>query len=200
MFAPSQINERPGFQIQVRAIGDLATRAAFDGMERARAANGAWPSLQQIAHIQFIDPADIPRFAPVGLMANVQLLCARQEVPVDEMAIPMVGVGAEPLEVRLSVAAGSGRADCSVVRFWGDIDAEPVRNHAERHYAVVVICRRTAPCVPARTAPEPCRGRCRLCDLCRFGGVARVGYGKSVVQQGGGSDHPGYRYLHLRCS
>ncbi len=97
MFAPAQVNEMfaafdaARFQIHVHAIGDLATRAALDGMERARVANGAWPSLHQIAHIQFIDPADIPRFAALGVMANVQPLWARHEVAVDEMALPVVG-------------------------------------------------------------------------------------------------------------
>jgi predicted amidohydrolase YtcJ len=97
MFAPQQITQMftafdaARFQIHVHAIGDLATRAALDGMERARATNGAWPSLHQIAHIQFIDPADIPRFSQLGVMANVQPLWARHEVAVDEMAIPVVG-------------------------------------------------------------------------------------------------------------
>lgn len=97
MFTPAQITEMftafdaARFQIHVHAIGDLATRAALDGMEQAMRANGAWPGLHQIAHIQFIDPADIPRFRQLGVMANVQPLWARHEVSVDEMAIPVVG-------------------------------------------------------------------------------------------------------------
>ena len=97
MFAPTQINEMfaafdaARFQIHVHAIGDLATRAALDGMEGALRANGAWPGLHQIAHIQFIDPADIRRFRQLGVMANVQPLWARHEVSVDDMAIPVVG-------------------------------------------------------------------------------------------------------------
>jgi len=97
MFAPAQIDgmfaafDAARFQIHVHAIGDLATRAALDGMERARAVNGAWPSLHQIAHIQFIDPADVPRFSRLGVMANVQPLWARHEVAVDQMALPVVG-------------------------------------------------------------------------------------------------------------
>ncbi len=97
MFAPKQINEMfaafdaARFQIHVHAIGDLATRAALDGMEGALRVNGAWPGLHQIAHIQFIDPADIRRFRQLGVMANVQPLWARHEVSVDDMAIPVVG-------------------------------------------------------------------------------------------------------------
>ncbi len=97
MFSPGQINEMftafdaARFQIHVHAIGDMATRAALNGMEAARRANGAWPSLHQIAHIQFVDPADIPRFRNLGVMANVQPLWARHEVSVDDMAVPVVG-------------------------------------------------------------------------------------------------------------
>ncbi|MCB2134975.1 MAG: amidohydrolase, partial [Rhodobacteraceae bacterium] len=78
MFSPEQIGDMftafdaERFQIHVHAIGDMAVRAALDGMERARIVNGDWPSLHQIAHIQFIDPADIARFRQLGVMANVQ--------------------------------------------------------------------------------------------------------------------------------
>ncbi|WP_284166111.1 amidohydrolase [Frigidibacter sp. SD6-1] len=97
MFTPGQINEMftaldaARFQIHVHAIGDLAVRAALDGCEAARRVNGDWPSLHQIAHIQFIDPADIPRFHKLGVMANVQPLWARSEPSVTDVAVPMVG-------------------------------------------------------------------------------------------------------------
>jgi predicted amidohydrolase YtcJ len=79
------------FQIHVHAIGDGAVRAALDGLEAAKTANGLWPSLHQIAHIQCIDPADIPRFAALGAVANLQALWARHEASVTDVALPMVG-------------------------------------------------------------------------------------------------------------
>lgn len=97
MFTPGQIAEMftafdaARFQIHVHAIGDMAVRAALDGCEAARKANGDWPSLHQIAHIQFIDRADIPRFRTLGVMANVQPLWARSEPSVTDVAVPMVG-------------------------------------------------------------------------------------------------------------
>ncbi len=97
MFAPDHIAslfsalDAARFQIHVHAIGDLATRAGLDGMAAARASNGEWPSLHQIAHIQFIEPADISRFRDLGVMANVQPLWARQEISIDEMSLPVVG-------------------------------------------------------------------------------------------------------------
>jgi predicted amidohydrolase YtcJ len=79
------------FQIHVHVIGDLAVRAALDGLDAAREANGRWPSLHQLAHVQCIDPADIPRFRDLGAMANVQALWARHEPSVTDVALPMVG-------------------------------------------------------------------------------------------------------------
>ncbi len=79
------------FQIHVHAIGDGAVRAALDGLEAAKEANGLWPSLHQIAHVQCIDPADIPRFAQLGAVANLQSLWARHEPSVTDVALPMVG-------------------------------------------------------------------------------------------------------------
>ncbi len=97
MFPPDRIArlftalDAARFQIHVHAIGDLATRAALDGIAAARAANGAWPARPQIAHLQVVDPADIPRFRPLGVMANIQPLWARHEPPVDEIALPLLG-------------------------------------------------------------------------------------------------------------
>ncbi len=97
MFNPQQINalftafDAARFQIHVHAIGDLAVRAALDGMAAARRVNAPWPGLHQIAHIQCIDPADIPRFAELGVVANIQPLWARHEPSVTDIALPFVG-------------------------------------------------------------------------------------------------------------
>lgn len=97
MFHPEQIREMftafdaARFQIHVHVIGDAACRAALDGLAAARAANGAWPSLHQIAHVQCIDPADIARFGLLGAMANIQPLWARHEPSVDAVALPLIG-------------------------------------------------------------------------------------------------------------
>ena len=79
------------FQLHVHVIGDQAVRAALDGFEAARRTNGYWPSLHQVAHVQCIDPADIPRFRALGAMINIQPLWARHEPSVTDVALPMVG-------------------------------------------------------------------------------------------------------------
>ncbi len=79
------------FQIHIHVIGDGALRAALDGLQVAREVNGAWPSLHQLAHVQCLDPADLPRFRELGAMANLQSLWARHEPSVTDVALPMVG-------------------------------------------------------------------------------------------------------------
>jgi len=79
------------FQIHVHAIGDRAVRASLDALEAARDINGAWPSLHQIAHVQFIDPADIRRFGKLGVVANMQPLWASNDRSVTEIAAGAVG-------------------------------------------------------------------------------------------------------------
>ncbi|MBL8708240.1 MAG: amidohydrolase [Rhodospirillaceae bacterium] len=79
------------FQLHVHVIGDRATRVALDNIAAARDKNGAWPSLHQLAHVQLIDPADIPRLRELGVVTNMQPLWARNEPSVTEMALPLVG-------------------------------------------------------------------------------------------------------------
>lgn len=79
------------FQIHVHVIGDRAARAALDALAIARQENGDWPSLHQLAHVQLLDPDDIPRFAKLGVVANIQPLWARYEPSVSDVALPMVG-------------------------------------------------------------------------------------------------------------
>jgi hypothetical protein len=100
------------FQIHVHVIGDMAVRAALDGLEAARRANGPWPSLHQLAHVQCIDPADIPRFHELGAMANIQPLWARHEPSVTDVALPMIGEerGKWMYAFRSLIDAGAGYA------------------------------------------------------------------------------------------
>ena len=79
------------FQIHTHVIGDAAARVTLDGFEAAMAANGRWPSLHQLAHLQLTDPADIPRIARLGAMANIQPLWARHDRGLPDPAKPMAG-------------------------------------------------------------------------------------------------------------
>jgi predicted amidohydrolase YtcJ len=61
-----------GWPVAVHAIGDRANREALDAFEATR---DAWQPLglrQRIEHAQCLDPADVPRFAELGLACSVQ--------------------------------------------------------------------------------------------------------------------------------
>ena len=58
-----------GIASQVHAIGDRAVRTALDVLARTPRVGGAWHRLE---HAQLVHPADVPRFAALGVAASVQ--------------------------------------------------------------------------------------------------------------------------------
>lgn len=80
-----------GFQIHVHAIGDRATRAALDALEAARKANGARDARPLLAHIQLFDPADVPRFRQLGVIAGFQPLWAYADPYIVDLTEPQLG-------------------------------------------------------------------------------------------------------------
>jgi predicted amidohydrolase YtcJ len=80
-----------GFQVHLHAIGDRAVREALDALERARAANGPNDLRHHIAHLQVVHPDDVPRFARLGVTANLQALWAVHEPQMDELTVPFLG-------------------------------------------------------------------------------------------------------------
>jgi predicted amidohydrolase YtcJ len=71
--------DREGFQIHVHAIGDRAIRMSLDAFEKARAANGSRDSRHHISHLQLFNPADLPRFRRLGVVANFQPFWAQPD-------------------------------------------------------------------------------------------------------------------------
>ncbi|EGX56171.1 metal-dependent glycoprotease [Streptomyces zinciresistens K42] len=80
-----------GFQCHFHALGDRAVRDALDAIEAARAANGPSDTRPQLAHLQVVHPDDVPRFARLGAVANIQPLWAAHEPQMDELTIPFLG-------------------------------------------------------------------------------------------------------------
>jgi predicted amidohydrolase YtcJ len=85
-----------GFNIHFHAVGDRAVRECLDAVEAARAANGVTPGRHQIAHLDIVDPADIERFAELGVSANAQMLWARRDQEIVERKLPLLGPDREP--------------------------------------------------------------------------------------------------------
>lgn len=71
------------YQLCVHAIGDRANRETLDLFERAFEAAGVdGRSLRwRIEHAQHLDPADIPRFAELGVIASMQGVHATSDGP-----------------------------------------------------------------------------------------------------------------------
>lgn len=92
-FTPEQLNkvvaalDKRGWQVMTHAIGDAAVRMTLDAYEAAAKANPA-PERgrrHRIEHIETIDPADIPRFGKLGVIASME--------PVHATPSPTQGTG-----------------------------------------------------------------------------------------------------------
>jgi predicted amidohydrolase YtcJ len=68
--------DRLGLQIFTHAIGDGAVRSTLDGYEAAQRANGVRDSRHRVEHVELLDPADLPRFRELGVIASMQPLHA----------------------------------------------------------------------------------------------------------------------------
>ncbi|MBA4345838.1 MAG: amidohydrolase, partial [Microbacterium sp.] len=86
-----------GFSAHVHVIGDRAVRDALDAFEATSAAND-WASRpstdarrHHLAHVQFVHPDDVARFAAIGVTANMQALWACNEPQMRELTVPIVG-------------------------------------------------------------------------------------------------------------
>jgi predicted amidohydrolase YtcJ len=64
--------DKAGLQVAAHAIGDKANAWILDAFARARAANGARDSRHRVEHSQVVRPADLKRFAELGVIASVQ--------------------------------------------------------------------------------------------------------------------------------
>ena len=68
--------DEAGLQIAMHAIGDRAVRTALDSLELAaerRAARGDHAERRhRIEHLEYVDEADVPRLAHLGVTASMQ--------------------------------------------------------------------------------------------------------------------------------
>ena len=80
-----------GWQMHAHAIGDAAVRAALDGYEIARNANGKTDNRHAIAHLQLVHPDDYGRFAKLKVIPDMQLQWAIRDVWTLDALEPFIG-------------------------------------------------------------------------------------------------------------
>jgi predicted amidohydrolase YtcJ len=64
--------DKAGLQVAVHAIGDRANRTILDIFERVAREDGPRDRRFRIEHAQHLRPADLPRFAALGVVASMQ--------------------------------------------------------------------------------------------------------------------------------
>ncbi|MBV8820061.1 MAG: amidohydrolase family protein [Acidobacteriaceae bacterium] len=85
----AEIAIQHGFQLCVHAIGDRANRETLDLFESAFRAHPDKKDLRwRVEHAQHLDPADIPRFAKLGVIAAMQGIHCTSDAP---YVIPRLG-------------------------------------------------------------------------------------------------------------
>jgi predicted amidohydrolase YtcJ len=78
-----------GYQLCIHAIGDGGNRIVLDLYEKIFKANPAVKDPRwRVEHAQHIDPADIPRFGKLGVIASMQAVHATSDGP---MVLPRLG-------------------------------------------------------------------------------------------------------------
>jgi predicted amidohydrolase YtcJ len=80
-----------GLSVHIHAIGDRAVRISLDAFAAARERGSPARLRHQIAHLEVIDPADIPRFRQLGVIANFQALWAYADDYIVDLTWPGLG-------------------------------------------------------------------------------------------------------------
>lgn len=79
-----------GFQVHFHALGDRAVRESLDAIDAARSANGRTDGRHHLAHLQVVDPADIPRFRTLSAAANIQPYWACLDAQMTDLTLPFL--------------------------------------------------------------------------------------------------------------
>lgn len=117
--------DRHGFQVHLHAIGDRAVRNALDAIEAAREANGVNDNRHHIAHVQVVQPEDVPRFRELGVVANCQAYWAQMEPQMEELTIPFLGRDRAQLQYPFGELLRSG-ATLAMGSDWSVTTANPL--------------------------------------------------------------------------
>ncbi len=83
--------DRAGLQIELHAIGDAAIRMALDAYAHVTTTNGPRDRRHRVEHVEVPSPADLPRFASLGVVASTQAMFASPDVITLTNYAPVLG-------------------------------------------------------------------------------------------------------------
>ncbi len=110
------------FDIATHAIGDAAVRQVLDAYERTPPPRGL---TLRIEHAQFIDEADVDRFARLGVIASVQPCHLLTDIEAIERLTPRRAHRAFPVRDLIDAAERAGRNPADLVWFGSDTPVVP---------------------------------------------------------------------------
>ncbi|MGW1995395.1 amidohydrolase [Embleya sp. NPDC001921] len=172
-----------GFQVHIHAIGDAGVRTALDAIEAAASANPTWDRRPVIAHVQIVDPADLDRFARLGVIANFEPLWAQLDPLQTELSLPRVGPERGDRQYPMRGLVDSG----APVSFGSDW---PVSSHRPLEGIQVAVTRRTFEGTPSQGWTPRERLTVDQALDAYTGGVAHQAFAddRRVLEVGGAAD------------
>ena len=121
--------DRLGFQAHIHAIGDLGVRMGLDAVADCVRRNGPRDRRPTLAHVQLIDPDDLPRFAELGVVACLQPLWAQPDALMTKLTLPRIGSDRGSRQYQIGSLVSSG-AHVSFGSDWPVSSYEPLRGIA----------------------------------------------------------------------
>jgi len=94
------------FSVHFHAVGDAAVRDCLDAVQESGVANGGLR--HQIAHLQLVDAADLPRFAELDVTAVIQPLWATETPGNREQVLPLIGPDRFSRQYQFASMLGAG--------------------------------------------------------------------------------------------
>lgn len=112
-----------GFAVAAHAIGDAAVRTLLDAYEAAGGASAGFGL--RIEHAQFVDEADVERFAAMGVVTSLQACHLLTDVEAIGRLVPHRAERSFPLRDLCEAASASGRSPADLVWLGSDTPVVP---------------------------------------------------------------------------
>ena len=137
LIAAATAMDAAGFQLHLHAIGDAAVRLALDAFAAVAEHNGPRDRRPVVAHSHLVHPADRPRFAALGAIANFEPLWAQRNEIMTDLTEPRLGPERSAWQYPIASVLRTG-AHVSFGSDW------PVSSHVPMHGIAVAVTRRGA--------------------------------------------------------